>query len=524
MCLLTAMAFITCPVLNGSFLLAHASEKATSEKAPERKGAETEKPASAQPDEKHSADPSAADIPEFDSDWSMEEDFAMAEEAPELTWRLNTAFENLFNLEQDDHFQDAYEKNELSARLDLTYGTSLTYVKSITDVYMLPTFINDDIGDAYFYVSESNVARNLRLSSRESEMIFRELYLNLPLESGHIRFGNQIYPWGTADAVNATAYINPRDLRELLFIDEDEQKLGVPSISGMYFFDSFTMELVWVPIHVATVIPPTGHFWAVDRVEDNYPVFFDDSEPMSVASENMGYAARLSSSYRGMDFSFSGYHGPDTEPVFRPFATVLEPNQPLGIRIKPYYDVVDYLGFDFSTSWGDFVFQVEGAYSPNKSGFVLQDTEDPTALEFPFTVKQSDYYAYSAGFNYFIPMHRLIEGHAGDSLFTMEWYQARYRKAALNDPILSDFLTFRYQDDFFDKRIHIEISTIFETRDGGLIFWPQAAYDFQNGFKLGLEYAAINGDGRGNWETDSLFYYYRSNDFIMLTLEYAYPS
>ncbi|MGM0452781.1 MAG: hypothetical protein ACQERN_06430 [Thermodesulfobacteriota bacterium] len=518
-CVLAALMWLVSPGWDGPRFVAHGAEKAESGQMP----AGTD-PADASLDAAKPADNTASDIPEFDTDWSMEGDFATAENDAELTWGVDVAFENLFNLESEDHFQDAYEKNEISTRIDLSYGTSRTYVKSITDFYVLPTFINDEIGDAYFYASESNIARNLRISGRESEIIFRELYLNYPLENGRLRIGNQIYSWGTADAINATAYLNPRDLRELLFINEDHQKFGVPSVSGMYFFNRFTTELVWVPVHVASAIPGTGHFWAIDRAENNYPLFFDDPQPLTVKSENMGYAARVSSSYRGMDFSFSGYHGPDTEPVFRPFATVLEPNQPLGIRVKPYYDTVDYLGFDFSTSLGDFVFQVEGAYSPNKSGFVLQDTDDPTTLEFPFAVQESDYYAYSAGFNYFIPMHRLLKGHAGDSLFTMEWYQARYRKAELNDPILSDFLTFRYQDDFFDKRIHVEISTIFETRDGGLIFWPQAAYDFQNGFKLGVEYAAINGDGQGDWETDSLFYYYRTNDFVMLTLEYAYPS
>jgi|GEM_PF-647572 len=462
------------------------------------------------------------DIPEFEEDWSLDEDAAAGEEAPALTWRFSAEFENLFNTRREDHFQDAYEKNEISARVELTYGTSSSFLKSITDVYVMPTFINDEIGDDYFYSPDTEVSRNLRISGRESEVNFRELYVNYPFKLGHIRAGNQVYAWGTADFVNSTAFINPRDFRELLFIDDDHLKLGVPSVSGMIFFDQVTFELVWIPVHVAAAIPPTGHFWAVEKVDDDFPVNFDDSDPLPAESENFGYAARVSSSIRGYDFSFSGYHGPETEPVFRPFRTVLEPNQPLGVLIRPYYDIVDYVGFDFSTTRGDFVFQMEGVYSPNKSGFVEQDSNDPAALDFPFDIKRTDYFAYSVGFNYFIPMHRLLAGHAGDSLFTMEWYQAAFIDEDVNAPLIGNSLVFRYQDEFFDKRVHVSITSILG-RENGIIFWPQLAYDFKNGFMLELDYAAINGDPEDDWEDSSIYYFYRQNDFIMVTLQYAYP-
>ncbi len=474
-------------------------------------------------DETEWADSGDADIPVFEEDWSMDDDFSMGEDASNFTWRTELAFENLFNTRREEDFDDAYKKNEISARFEFTYGTSRTFLKSITDVYVMPTFINGDIGDDYVYSEDTDLKRNLRVTGRESEINFRELYFNYPLGNGHIRAGNQIYAWGTADFVNATAYINPRDLRELLFIDEDHLKLGVPSVSGMVFFDRFTLELVWVPVHVAAAIPPTGNFWSVREVDNDYPVFFDESKPVAATAEHFGYSARISSSYKGMDFSFSGYHGPDTEPLFRPVSTVLVPNEPVGVRVRPYYDVVNYVGFDFSTTRGDFVFQAEGAYSPNKSGYVDPDGDNPIDIDFPLPVERSDYFAYSIGFNYFIPMHQLLPGHAGDSLFTMEWFQAEFLDRDLNEPVLSHVLTTRYQDEFFDKRIHVSLTGIFELRDGGVIFWPQLAYDFQNGFKLELDYAAIDGEGKGDFDEDATFYYYRKNDFIMVTLRYAYP-
>jgi hypothetical protein len=64
---------------------------------------------------------------------------------------------------------------------------------------------------------------------------------------------------------------------------------------------------------------------------------------------------------------------------------------------------------------------------------------------------------------------------------------------------------------------------IFETRNGGVILWPQVGYDFQNGFKAEVGYVSIDGHGEGDYQEDSLFYYYKDNDFIMVNIRYAFP-
>src|SRR6056297_1609051 len=238
---------------------------------------------------------------DYDEDWDLESDFSVTDDSPDLTWRVNVAFENYVNTNQELHFEDAYEKQEVHTQLDLKYGTGDRYLKSITDIYFFPKFINEDIGDDYPYSAESRTHRNLRISSESSEIIFRELYYNWLIDKYRIRIGNQVYPWGTADFLNSTSYLNPNDLRELILKEGDELRLGVPSASAMIFFSDFTMELVFVPVHTAPAIPSTGHFWAVKEVEGQYPVYFDESDPMDASSENFGYAARVSRTYRGMD-------------------------------------------------------------------------------------------------------------------------------------------------------------------------------------------------------------------------------
>ena len=461
---------------------------------------------------------------ELEDDWDDEfdEEGENASLSP-FTWRFESVFKNIIQTDREKRLEDAWEKNEISALFEFQYGNSDDYLFSLTGLYFFPTFINDTIGDDYEYSSSSKTYRNLRISSASSEIIFRELYYNWSREKFRVRIGNQIFGWGTADFINSTSYFNPSDFRELLFKDEDQVALGVPAISGLFFFEAFTVETVFVPIHTAAAFPETGNYWAVKMVEDSYPLIFGDANPMDAVSKNFGYGVRIASTYEGVDFSFSGYHGPDNEPVLLPSSTVLIENQTVSILIDPQYFIVDYAGFDFAFTYEDFVFQVEAAYSPNKSGFIKQDTSQPQDLIFPYDTRKTDYLSYSVGFNYFIPLQKLLPGHAGESLFTIEWFQAQYFDDDIERPQITDFLTCRFQDAYFDDRVSISMTGILETRNGGVIFWPQIGYDFQNGFDVEVGYVAIAGDGEGDYQKDSLFYYYKDNDFIMVTVKYAFP-
>jgi hypothetical protein len=461
----------------------------------------------------------------FDDDWDAAFDDSVSSDTPssDFTWRLETAFENIIQTKRELHFEDASKKNEISVLFEFQYGSADDYLFAQTGFYFFPTFISDTIGQEYVYSDESNTFRNLRISSNSSEVIFREFYYNWSRKKFRVRVGNQIVAWGTADFLNSTSYFNPSDFRELLFKDEDQVALGVPAVSGLFFLKGFTVETVFVPVHTASAFPETGNFWAVKKIEDNYPVIFGNENPMDANSKNFGYGARLASTYKGVDFSFSGYHGPDKEPVLLPAGTVLIENQTVSVLVQPEYFIVDYLGFDSAFTYEDFVFQVEAAYSPNKSGFVRQDTTRPQDLTFPYDTRKTDFLSYSVGFNYFIPMQKLLPGHAGESLLTVEWYQARYFDDDIEKPQITDFLTCRFQDTYFGDRVSVSMTGIFETRSSGVILWPQIGYDFLNGFKVEAGYIAIDGHGEGDYQKDSIFYYYEDNDFIMVNVRYAFP-
>ncbi len=414
------------------------------------------------------------------------------------------------------------KKNEIRNRLRIRYGTESLYLYSVSNLYLFQTYMNGDANDRYRYAKRQEVSRNLRLSEEESELSFDELYLNYGGKHFRLRAGNQIYAWGTADAFNPTAYFNPSDMREMLFRDDDEEKAGVPSLSGMFFLGDWTLETVLVPVHVPPIMPVEGDFWSLAIDNTLLPVVFDEPDTLSFGADHVGYGARLSTSFGSVDMSVSGYYGPDRNLLFIPYEVTFDGFTPVCLRIRPQSFMVTMFGFDLSAVLGDVVVQVEAVYSPDKVGVVEQRTTNLMSVTLPFETDRAHYVSYSVGFNYFIPLDTLIEGHTGDTVFTAEWYTAQYLEGGIYTPYITNILSCKFQDSYFDGRFKTTVKGIFDTRHGGKIFWPEIRYDFQNGFLIELGYAAIWGDRGDSWEDDSLFSYFEDNDVVMMKVRYQY--
>ena len=423
-------------------------------------------------------------------------------------------YEDFLSTRTDQEPADINKKSEFRGNLRLKYGRDRVFMYANANLYIAPVFIDEDLNNEYIYSEGFETGRNGRVSNRAFELEFRELYLNYGFGKYRLRAGNQIYGWGTADVFNPTSYFNPFDLREFLFRDEDELKKGVPSFSTMVFMDIFTVEMVVAPVHTPMTVADVDNFWALKYREGPFPVYVAGPEPLPVALENVSLGARLSKSVSGVDVSFSLFHGPDRDPVFRPRRTVLAPSEPVSVEVVPEHLPSTSVGFDFSTDLGKFVIQGEAAYTPDKPGVVEQPYSINT--RFPFEVKRSHYISYSGGFNYFIPLNLLFENHEGDTIFTFEWNQSRYFDNSLMAPLISDILTARLQDSYFDSRLSVTFTLLMDVRNSGYLLWPVVEYDFQNGFKLSLAYGHIEGND------DTVFGYFRDNDIIMLKARYVF--
>lgn len=465
---------------------------------------------------------SQADPEEEDTEALSEESEEESDEFSLFQYNGFIEFQSFFNTYRDQDFSDASKKNELRTRFESRYGEDNLHLYVAADLFYQFQHWKDDTEKDYRYAHDSRVKRNLRITSEDAEASFNELYLNFSREGYRLRLGNQIYSWGTADGINATSYFNPYDLREFIFREDDEFRFGVPSLSGMVFRNNYTVELVFVPVNIPMRLAPENNFWSIRQDEILYNLHFEETDGMDIKVRNFAYGARISSSLKGNDFSFSLYHGPDREPVLIPMAVEVRPNLPVNVNIEHRYYVVDYIGMDFSRTINDFVVQAEIAYSPNKANIMEQDVPF-MEVRFPYEVERSSYISYAVGFNYFIPLHHLLEDHEGESVFTFEWFQSRFLETGVSQPYLfKNWLTFKYKDTFYHGHIPVALTTLIETDHGGIIFRPEIGWDFLNGMSVELSYAGISGKKETGELVQNSYYNYRNNDMVMLTLRYEY--
>ena len=428
-------------------------------------------------------------------------------------------FESFINTDPDQQSSEAEKKSEVRGSLKLRQGNDRFHLFCRSDFYLYTPFNGDE---NYHYSRESKIFRSFKYASDNTEVTFNELYMNFGTEKFRIRMGNQIFGWGTGDAFNPTSYFNPTDMREMFFKDDDQLKQGVPAISGMFFGNNFTLETVVVPLHTPGHIATGNDYWSLNL--DNYtiPLILNEPEQLEATASNVGTGARATTTIGPGDFSLSVYHGPDKDPAYQATETLLSDNNAVSVIVNPFYGKLSMVGMDCSITYDKFVFQIEAAYSPNKTGVEKQSNSSVSNVQFPYTLKKKDFLSFAAGFNYFIPLDSLLEEHEGETVLTVELFHADFPDDNISNPLLSEIALVRLQDSFFKSHLNLSVTGIFDLKNNGRLIWPKIEYDFLNGFSTELAFADIKGEASSDNQTESVFYYLRKNDFITLKVRYEF--
>jgi len=173
---------------------------------------------------------------------------------------------------------------------------------------------------------------------------FQEAYLEWSPGPWEVRVGEQIVAWGTADGLNPTDNLNPRDYLDLI----DNEKIPVLALSTTYHFSEVTsLQFVIIPFFTPSRFDGQDSRWSLFPAAPP-TLDFDRNLPGDTLS-NMQWAARLKTSWQGWDFSVSYFDGYDD--IGRPTLVTSPLGVPTGVRFD--YDKVRILGLDFATTWGD---------------------------------------------------------------------------------------------------------------------------------------------------------------------------
>jgi hypothetical protein len=155
-----------------------------------------------------------------------------------------------------------------------------------------------------FQVQEKN--------ERRSVLNVKEAVLRLRGGRLEATFGKQVFAWGTADAYNPTDNINPYDYLDVI----DNEKMAVYSAAARLTAGPASLVFVVVPVFVPSRIPLPRSRWT-PQTPPEFVGVADNREVPTTDVANMQYAARLRTTFKGVDLSASYYDGFDHTPVIR---------------------------------------------------------------------------------------------------------------------------------------------------------------------------------------------------------------
>lgn len=374
---------------------------------------------------------------------------------------------------------DRQVKNEFILELEIQDNLGENF-----DYLIAPRVIVDDNNSSSGYMDklvDDNIKRNI--------INLKEWYVRFKQEHFMASLGKHIFSWGTADGINPTDNLNPRDFTDFI----ENEKIGVPSLDLNYSNGNYRIESVAIPVFTPARLPLFDKRWS--PIPQNFPLMINDRNLPGQTIDNVQFGSRLSATLGGWDLSASYFDG------FEYVPTGLI-STPIPMSITPVYDKVRIYGADFSTTVGDFEIHGEVAY-------FNRDDKD-----------RNCYLQYILGFDHTVD--DIIWDH--DLTITLEYAREETVRRANNPNRYIDFelshvfknsimTKLVYEFDYFKK---IEVAGIYNIDDEDYIIQPKFCYKPTDNWliEVGLD---ILGGG-----SNTFFGRYSKNDRAFIKTKYSF--
>lgn len=208
-------------------------------------------------------------------------------------------------------------------------------------------------GEASLF-SSVNLAYN-GIIDEQTGAFLREAYLDYAGKYLEVKAGRQIITWGVADGLRITDLISPMDYTEFMANDYDDIRVPVNAINLKYPGESFSAELVFVPVPEYFVMPSgEDNPWTMP-LPPNASMDLSGTPEKHIKNSEVG--TRLRFFLENLDFSFTALRTFNKSPV-----TITDYDPKAGsVLIKGLYKPMYVLGGDFSIPVGEFVVRGEMA-------------------------------------------------------------------------------------------------------------------------------------------------------------------
>ena len=335
--------------------------------------------------------------------------------------------------------------------------------------------IRANYGEASLF-SSVNLAYN-SLIKEQSGAFLREAYFDYAGKYLEVKAGRQIVTWGVADGLRITDLISPMDYTEFMANDYDDIRVPVNAINLKYPGESFSAELVFVPVPEYFVMPSgEDNPWSMPVPEG---VSMDLSGTPEKHIKNSEVGTRLRFFLENLDFSLTALRTFNKSPV-----TIADYDpETKSVVIQGIYKPMYVLGGDFSIPVSEFVVRGEMA------GYFGE----------PIALNDSRRYRLRKTFNALLG----LDWYAGDNWTFMVQYMHKvimdYRKE-LGMEQNTSMVTARISKEVLNNTLKLSVYGMYDIDNVSFYIRPAADYLLNDQITLSLG-ADILGGRRGTFKT-----------------------
>ncbi len=433
---------------------------------------------------------------------------------PEFGGYIKTRF--AADLQKDNDFEDLFEAHPKAyVKLKYPIGNKLSF------------FISAH-GQLDYYTGGS--------TRYDHDIELDEAYLDIFFDKFDIRIGNQVFGWGKTDSINPTDNLNAIYLNNAITGDIGEEIIPTFAVKFDYYVNNTTLELVVVPFFQENKLDLIGSDWAIFRhglftnlVGGYFPYasLLDDETqkllsrlslslfspiPPTDSPENTQGGLRISSTYKGWDFSLSYIYAYDKYPTLhlsgdlidaidngtvQGYIAGLSPGEiPEIMELK--YNRYHMIGLDFASNIGNYGLRGEAALFLDKHTYTEK-----------FEAIKRDYLLYVLGID------RQFKGNFYVNLQLVQKIILNYNHEILEDEVLSAMTLYTYKK-FFNEKLNVELRAIYNLNDGDVFITPRASYKYTDNLEFTIGMNIFEGDDY------TIFGYFSDNDQVFFEIKYYF--
>lgn len=333
---------------------------------------------------------------------------------------------------------------------------------------------------------------------------FRELYLDLNAGNLDVRAGKQIIVWGTADGINPTDNLCPKDYR-LFSNDDNERRFGVNALQAKYYFGNYYLNGIWIADFAASEFPANNLPANIVMNPAQYP---EDE------FKNTEYAFKFGTNRGSVDYSFSYYSGWNRLPEMGLDHVV--PGAPPTIYLTPRFHQIQVIGGDISTTVGKYGLRGEAAYCSTEGGA----NYNPEIMQPYLLVVLGADRTFLESFNINLQyIHRTVSDfHDPYEITDPVQRQIALRNAIIHRQLAAeqDSVSLRLNNKWLQETLEADLLMIYDFYEQDSMLQPKISYAFTDSVKATLGAFIFDGD------TNTFYGNLKDSNMIYCELKYSF--